>query len=58
MPAERLLPSTEAEEIVASRASLAQAELAPQAAAAEAEHRSRETSSAPLGELGLLACPA
>ncbi|WP_022927999.1 acyl-CoA dehydrogenase family protein [Patulibacter americanus] len=56
MSADRLLPSAEAEEIVALAHDLA-ADLAPRAAKAEAEHAFPRETFAQLGELGLLGMP-
>jgi alkylation response protein AidB-like acyl-CoA dehydrogenase len=56
MSADRLLPSAEAEEIVALAHDLA-ADLAPRAAKAEAEHAFPRATFAQLGELGLLGMP-
>jgi alkylation response protein AidB-like acyl-CoA dehydrogenase len=57
MPADRLLPSAEAEELVALARDLATGELAPHAAKAEADHAFPRTTFAHLGELGLLGMP-
>jgi alkylation response protein AidB-like acyl-CoA dehydrogenase len=57
VPAERLLPSTEAEELVAMVRALAGAELAPAAAAAEESARFPRDVFRRLGALGLLAMP-
>jgi alkylation response protein AidB-like acyl-CoA dehydrogenase len=57
MPAERLLPSPEAEEIVATAREFALAELAPRAAADEAAARFPRDSFRALGELGFLGMP-
>ncbi len=57
MPAERMLPTPEAEAIVALARDFAARELAPNVAAAEAEHRFPRAAFASLGELGLLAMP-
>jgi alkylation response protein AidB-like acyl-CoA dehydrogenase len=57
MPAERLLPSAEAEEIVATARDFARAELAPRAAAAEEEARFPRDAFRALGELGFLGMP-
>ena len=57
MPAERLLPSAEAEEIVATARDFAQAELSPRAAADEAAGRFPRDVFRRLGELGFLGMP-
>jgi alkylation response protein AidB-like acyl-CoA dehydrogenase len=57
MPAERLLPSAEAEEIVALARDFATRELAPRVAQAEAAAAFPREVFAKLGELGLLAMP-
>ncbi|HWF54405.1 MAG TPA: acyl-CoA dehydrogenase family protein [Solirubrobacteraceae bacterium] len=57
MPAERTLPSHEAEEIVALARDVAAGELAPRVAEAEAEAAFPREVFAKLGELGLLAMP-
>ena len=57
MPAERMLPSSDAEEIVALARDVAARELAPRAARAEAESEFPREVFAKLGELGLLAMP-
>jgi alkylation response protein AidB-like acyl-CoA dehydrogenase len=57
MPAERLLPSPEAEAIVALARDVAAAELAPRAAEAEAEGRFPRDVFRQLGELGILGMP-
>ncbi|ADB48980.1 acyl-CoA dehydrogenase family protein [Conexibacter woesei] len=57
MPAERLLPTPEAEQIVALARDVAAGELAPRAARAEAESAFPRDVFAQLGELGLLAMP-
>jgi alkylation response protein AidB-like acyl-CoA dehydrogenase len=57
VPAERTLPSSEAEDIVALARQVAAAELAPRAGAAEAEANFPRDVFAQLGELGLLAMP-
>jgi hypothetical protein len=57
MPAERLLPSPEAEAIVATAREFAQAELAPRAAAAEEEARFPREAFRELGRLGFLGMP-
>jgi alkylation response protein AidB-like acyl-CoA dehydrogenase len=57
MPAERMLPTPEAEAVVGLARDFAARELAPNAAAAEAEHRFPRATFAKLGELGLLAMP-
>ncbi|HTW12475.1 MAG TPA: acyl-CoA dehydrogenase family protein [Solirubrobacteraceae bacterium] len=57
MPAERLLPSDEAEAVVALAREFATRELAPRAAADEEAHRFPRDVFRKLGELGLLAMP-
>jgi alkylation response protein AidB-like acyl-CoA dehydrogenase len=57
MPAERLLPSDEAEAVVALAREFAARELAPRAAADEEAHRFPRDVFSKLGELGLLAMP-
>jgi alkylation response protein AidB-like acyl-CoA dehydrogenase len=57
MPAERLLPSPEAEAIVALARDVATAELAPRAAQAEADGRFPRDVFRQLGELGILGMP-
>ena len=57
MPAERRLPSAEAEEIVALARRVAQEELAPRAAAAEAEEAFPRDVFRQLGDLGFLGMP-
>jgi hypothetical protein len=57
MPAERLLPSAEAEEIVATARRFAQTELSPRAAADEAAGRFPRDVFRRLGELGFLGMP-
>ncbi|HET7120843.1 MAG TPA: acyl-CoA dehydrogenase family protein [Solirubrobacterales bacterium] len=57
MPAERSLPSAEAEEIVALARRVAQEELAPRAAAAEADEAFPRDVFRTLGELGFLGMP-
>ncbi len=57
MPADRLLPSSEAEELVGLARELAAGELAPHAAQAEAEHAFPRSTFRHLGELGLLGMP-
>jgi alkylation response protein AidB-like acyl-CoA dehydrogenase len=57
MPAERLLPSPEAEAIVALARDVAAAELAPRAAQAEADGRFPRDVFRQLGELGILGMP-
>jgi alkylation response protein AidB-like acyl-CoA dehydrogenase len=57
VPAERLFGSDEARQIVELAREFATRELAPQAAAAEAEHRFPREVFRQLGELGLLAMP-
>src|ERR1051325_11460186 len=57
MPAERTLPSTEAEEIIALARDVAAGELAPRVAQAEADSAFPREVFAKLGELGLLAMP-
>ncbi|WP_320672102.1 acyl-CoA dehydrogenase family protein [Patulibacter defluvii] len=57
MPADRLLPSPEAEAVVAMARDVAAAELAPRAARAEAEAAFPRDVFRHLGELGLLAMP-
>ncbi|HWD64783.1 MAG TPA: acyl-CoA dehydrogenase family protein [Solirubrobacteraceae bacterium] len=57
MPAERMLPTPEAEAIVALARDFASRELTPRVAAAEAEQRFPRTTFRRLGELGLLAMP-
>ena len=57
MPAERMLPTPEAEAIVRLARDFATRELAPNAAEAEAEHRFPRAVFTKLGELGLLAMP-
>jgi alkylation response protein AidB-like acyl-CoA dehydrogenase len=57
MPAERLLPSAEADAIVSLAREVAAAELAPRAAAAEADGRFPRDVFRQLGELGFLAMP-
>jgi alkylation response protein AidB-like acyl-CoA dehydrogenase len=57
MPAERLLPSAEAEEIVSTARRFAQAELSPRAAADEAADRFPRDVFRRLGELGFLGMP-
>ena len=57
MPADRLLPSPEAEELVGLARELAAGELAPHAAQAEAEHAFPRSTFRHLGELGLLGMP-
>jgi len=57
MPAERMLPTPEAEAIVALARDVAARELAPQVDGAEAEHRFPRAVFAKLGELGLLSMP-
>jgi len=57
MPAERALPTPEAEDLVAMVRAYAASELAPRVAQAEAEHRFPRETFAALGELGLLGMP-
>jgi alkylation response protein AidB-like acyl-CoA dehydrogenase len=57
MPAQRLLPTTEAEEIVRVARDFAAAELAPRAAQAEADGAFPREQFRELGRLGLLAMP-
>jgi alkylation response protein AidB-like acyl-CoA dehydrogenase len=57
MPAERSLPSAEAEEIVALARRVAEEELAPRAAAAEADEAFPRDVFRQLGELGFLGMP-
>jgi alkylation response protein AidB-like acyl-CoA dehydrogenase len=57
MPAERLLPSPEAEAIVALARDVAAAELAPRVAQAEADGRFPRDVFRQLGELGILGMP-
>src|ERR1700753_1469075 len=57
MPAERNLPSAEAEEIVALARSVAQDQLAPRAAAAEEDAAFPRDAFRTLGELGFLGMP-
>jgi alkylation response protein AidB-like acyl-CoA dehydrogenase len=57
VPAQRLLPTPEAEAVVALARDFAQAEMAPRAAEYEAAHRFPRDVFARLGELGLLAMP-
>jgi len=57
MPAERLLPSAEAEEIIAMSRDFATRELAPRAAEAEEREQFPREMFAKLGDLGLLAMP-
>jgi len=57
MPAERLLPSEEAQQIVRLARDVAAAELAPRAARAEEDAAFPRDVFAQLGELGLLAMP-
>jgi hypothetical protein len=57
MPAERLLPSPEAEAIVALARDVAAAELAPRVARAEADGRFPRDVFRKLGELGILGMP-
>jgi alkylation response protein AidB-like acyl-CoA dehydrogenase len=57
MPAERLLPSTEAEEIIALARDFADGELKPRVAQAEADAAFPREVFRRLGELGLLAMP-
>jgi alkylation response protein AidB-like acyl-CoA dehydrogenase len=57
MPAERLLPSSEAEAIIEMARSFAQDELAPRAAEAEAEAAFPRDAFHRLGELGFLGMP-
>jgi alkylation response protein AidB-like acyl-CoA dehydrogenase len=57
MPVDRLLPSPEAEQVVALARELATGELAPHAARAEAEHVFPRATFARLGYLGLLGMP-
>jgi alkylation response protein AidB-like acyl-CoA dehydrogenase len=57
MPAQRLLPTPEAEDIVALAHDFASAELAPAAAAAEAEGRFPRELIRKVGSLGLLGMP-
>jgi alkylation response protein AidB-like acyl-CoA dehydrogenase len=57
MPAERLLPSPEAEAVIALARDVAAGELAPRAAKAEADAAFPREVFAKLGELGLLAMP-
>jgi alkylation response protein AidB-like acyl-CoA dehydrogenase len=57
MPADRLLPTPEAEELVSLARDLAAGELAPHAARAEADHAFPRSTFAHLGELGLLGMP-
>ena len=57
MPAERLLPSPEAESIVALAREVAAGELAPRVAAAEADGRFPRDVFRTLGEVGFLAMP-
>jgi alkylation response protein AidB-like acyl-CoA dehydrogenase len=57
MPAERLLPSPEAEEVVRLARDFAAAELAPRVGEDEAAHRFPRDVFTRLGELGLLAMP-
>ncbi|MHB8694953.1 MAG: acyl-CoA dehydrogenase family protein [Solirubrobacteraceae bacterium] len=57
MPADRLLPSSEAEAIVALARDFADGELAPRVAQAEADAAFPREVFAKLGELGLLAMP-
>ena len=57
MPAERLLPTTEAEEIIALARDVANGELKPRVAQAEADARFPREVFRKLGELGLLAMP-
>src|SRR5258708_1382442 len=57
MPAERLLPSTEAEAIVALARDVAEGELKPRVAKAEADAAFPREVFRKLGELGLLAMP-
>jgi len=57
MPADRLLPSAEAEELVGVARDLARDVLAPRAARAEAEHDFPRETFAELGALGLLGMP-
>ncbi len=57
MPAERMLPTPEAEAVVRLARDVAAGELAPHAAAAEAEHRFPRDAFRRLGGLGLLSMP-
>ena len=57
MPAERLLPTSEAEEIIALARDVAAGELLPRVAQAEADAAFPREVFAKLGELGLLAMP-
>ncbi|WP_026912629.1 acyl-CoA dehydrogenase family protein [Patulibacter minatonensis] len=57
MSADRLLPSGEAEELVAMARELAAGELAPNAAHAEAQHAFPRSTFRHLGELGMLGMP-
>jgi hypothetical protein len=57
MPAERMLPTPEAQAIIELARDVATGELSPRVAAAEAEHRFPREVFAQLGELGLLAMP-
>src|ERR1700710_673489 len=57
MPAERNLPTTEAEEIVGLARSVAQEQLAPRAAAAEEDAAVPRDAFRTLGELGFLGMP-
>jgi hypothetical protein len=57
MPAERTLPTPEAEAIVGLARDVAVGELAPRVVEAEAEHRFPRELFSKLGELGLLAMP-
>ena len=57
MPAERLLPTPEAEAILELVRDVADRELSPRVARAEAAHAFPRDAFATLGELGLLAMP-
>ncbi|HET9720242.1 MAG TPA: acyl-CoA dehydrogenase family protein [Solirubrobacteraceae bacterium] len=57
MPAERMLPTAEAEAVVGLARDFAVRELQPKVAVAEAEHRFPREVFTKLGELGLLAMP-
>ncbi|MDX8150744.1 acyl-CoA dehydrogenase family protein [Patulibacter brassicae] len=57
MPAERLLSTDEAEELVAAARDVARSSLAPRAAEDEAAHRFPRDAFAQLGELGFLGLP-